>query len=62
MTFGDEDAPRPRQRFTPLSLETLGVAELDGYIVELRAEIARVEADIVRKQDVRSAADRFFKM
>jgi len=39
----------------------MGVAELTAYIEELRAEIARVEADIARKQDHRAAADAFFR-
>jgi uncharacterized small protein (DUF1192 family) len=42
-------------------LDTLGIAELRDYIVELRDEIARVEADIDRKQGHRSAADAFFR-
>jgi uncharacterized small protein (DUF1192 family) len=62
MKFGDDEEPRPKQRFTPLPLDGLGVAELEAYIAELRAEIVRTEADIARKQDFRSAADRFFKM
>jgi uncharacterized small protein (DUF1192 family) len=58
----EEDLPlrRPR-RLTPLALDTLGVAELQDYIAELRAEIVRVEADIDGKQRHRSAADAFFK-
>jgi uncharacterized small protein (DUF1192 family) len=34
---------------------------LRAYIEELRAEIARVEADIASKQSHRSAADAFFR-
>ncbi len=62
MIPGDDDQPRQKQRFTPLPLDALGVAELEIYIAELRGEIARVEADIARKQNFRSAADGFFKM
>jgi uncharacterized small protein (DUF1192 family) len=58
----EEDAPvRKRARLEKLVLDTLGVAELREYIDELRAEIARVEADIDRKQGHRSAADAFFR-
>ena len=58
----DEDVPpRRKSRLEPLPLETLGVAELNAYIEELRGEIARVEADIARKAGHRSAADAFFR-
>lgn len=58
----DEAAePRRQARLTRLALDSLSVEELDAYIGELRAEIARVEADIGRKQSHRSAADAFFR-
>jgi uncharacterized small protein (DUF1192 family) len=58
----DEDAPlRKPARLTKLVLDPLGVEELQDYIVELREEIARVEADINRKRSHRSAADAFFR-
>ena len=58
----EEDAPRPRRvRLERLVLDPLGVDELRAYIGELREEIARVEAEIDRKQHHRSAADAFFK-
>ncbi len=58
----DEDAPlRKRTRLEKLTLDTLSVDELRDYIGELRDEIARVEADITRKQSHRSAADAFFR-
>ncbi len=58
----DEDTPvRKRIRLEKLVLDTLGIDELRDYIDELKAEIARVEADIGRKQNHRSAADAFFK-
>jgi uncharacterized small protein (DUF1192 family) len=58
----DDDLPRPKPvRLAKLPLDLLGVAELEDYIAELRAEIARVEADIGRKRSHRSAADAFFK-
>jgi uncharacterized small protein (DUF1192 family) len=58
----DDDLPiRKRRRLEALLLDTLGVEELHDYIDELRNEIARVEADINRKQTHRSAADAFFK-
>ena len=58
----EEDGPvRKRVRLEKLVLDTLGVQELRDYIDELKAEIARVEADIERKQGHRSAADAFFR-
>ncbi|HVC62650.1 MAG TPA: DUF1192 domain-containing protein [Acetobacteraceae bacterium] len=56
-----EAPPRKRLRLEKLLLDTLGIEELHDYIGELREEIARVEADIQRKQGHRSAADAFFK-
>jgi len=62
MAAEDEDAPpRRRVRLERLVLDPLGVEELRDYIAELRAEIARVEADIERKQGHRSAAEAFFR-
>jgi uncharacterized small protein (DUF1192 family) len=58
----EEDAPvRKRIRLEKLVLDTLGIAELRDYIGELHDEIARVEADIVRKNSHKSAADAFFR-
>ena len=58
----DEAAePRRQARLTKLVLDTMSVEELGEYIGELRTEIARVEADIGRKQSHRSAADAFFR-
>ena len=56
-----EAPPRKRVRLEKPVLDTLGIEELRDYIGELREEIARVEADIERKQGHRSAADAFFK-
>ncbi|MBV9734903.1 MAG: DUF1192 domain-containing protein [Acidisphaera sp.] len=61
MSREDDEPEKPRPRLAPLLLDPLGVGELRDYIVELRAEIARAEAAIARKQDHRSAADSFFR-
>ncbi len=59
----DDDEPKPKpRRLTALPLDPLGVAELESYIDELRAEIVRAEAEIGRKRGHRSAADAFFKL
>ena len=57
----DEDAPLSRRRLEPPVLDTLGITELHAYIEELKSEIMRVEAEISRKQQHRSAAAAFFK-
>jgi uncharacterized small protein (DUF1192 family) len=58
----EEDAPPlKRRRLEPLLLDSLGIDELRLYIDELKTEIARVEADIGRKNSHRSAADAFFR-
>jgi uncharacterized small protein (DUF1192 family) len=59
----DDDEPRAKpRRLQELRLDPLAVAELEAYILELRAEIARAEAEIGRKRGHRSAADAFFKL
>ena len=60
--FDDDD--RPKKKITHevgQDLTLLSVAELGERIALLREEIARLEADIVKKQSSRSAADHFFK-
>jgi uncharacterized small protein (DUF1192 family) len=62
MAREEDDLPlTKRRRLEPLLLDSLGIEELRDYIGELKAEIARVEADIGRKGSHRSAADAFFK-
>jgi uncharacterized small protein (DUF1192 family) len=59
----DED-DRPRKKISHeigQDLTLLSVAELGERINLMREEIARLEADIARKQATRSAADAFFK-
>lgn len=58
----EDDLPqRRKRRLEKLTLDLLGIDELNDYINELREEIGRVEADITRKQTHRSAADAFFR-
>jgi uncharacterized small protein (DUF1192 family) len=61
----DEDVAirRPSQPapFRPRDLAALSVGELTAYIDQLRAEIARAEAEINARQSVRGAAEALFK-
>jgi uncharacterized small protein (DUF1192 family) len=61
MAREDDEPLTKRRRLEPLLLDSLGIEELRSYIGELKAEIARVEADIDRKGSHRNAADAFFK-
>jgi len=56
----DDISAPPVKRLTILPLDGLGVAELQEFITDLRAEITRVEGMITRKQDHRSAAEMVF--
>ena len=51
------------QKKTPAqrNLENLGVAELEAYIEELKAEITRTEKEIVKKKAIRDRAAAAFK-
>ncbi len=63
MVVADED-DRPKKKVQHeigQDLTLLSVAELNGRIALLREEIARLEADIAKKQSSRMAADQFFK-
>ncbi len=61
MMFDDETPPPRPARLEKLPLDRLSVSELEAYIVELRAEIARVEQDIDKKGRHRNAAEAFFR-
>jgi len=60
--FDDEDRPKKKiAHEIGQELTLLSVAELTDRIGLMREEIARLEADIAKKQATRSAADQFFK-
>ena len=59
-----EDDDRPKKKIAHeigQELSLLSVRELDERIALLKEEIARLEADKVKKNATRSAADQFFK-
>jgi uncharacterized small protein (DUF1192 family) len=60
--FDDDDRPKKKVAHEiGQDLTLLSVQELNERIELMRAEIARLEADIARKRATRSAADQFFK-
>lgn len=60
--FDDEDRPKKKiVHEIGQELTLLSVAELSDRIDLMKEEIARLEADIAKKQASRSAADMFFK-
>ena len=60
--FDEDDRPKKKiAHEIGQDLTLLSVRELGERIGLLKEEIARLEADIARKQATRSAADQFFK-
>jgi uncharacterized small protein (DUF1192 family) len=58
----DEDELPGSRKPAPLKdLTLLGIAELEGYIAGLEAEIARAQAEITEKRKHRGGADALFK-
>ena len=59
-----DDEDRPKKKVTHeigQDLALLSVEELAARVTLLREEIARLEADMVKKHATRAAADQFFK-
>lgn len=60
--FEEEDRPKKKLAHEiGQDLTLLSVEELNERIALLKDEIGRLEADIARKRQTRSAADTFFK-
>jgi uncharacterized small protein (DUF1192 family) len=60
--FDDEEAPKKKLAHEiGQDLTLLSASELADRIALLKTEIARLEADIEKKQAMKSAADLFFK-
>lgn len=60
MLFEDDNDPKTRQpKLRPL--DKYSVAELRDYIVQLKAEIVRTEAELGKKEQHKSAMDALFK-
>ncbi|WP_428391525.1 DUF1192 domain-containing protein [Lichenicoccus sp.] len=58
--MSDNLPERPRARLNILPLDSMGIDELHAYIAELRNEIERAGAMIVRKQQHRDAMQSVF--
>ena len=58
--FEDEFTPRKKAP-TLKNLDDMGIAELEEYIAELKAEILRAEKEIEKKKAVRDRAASIFK-
>jgi len=57
-----DDEPRPKPVLTVgMPLDTISVDELREMVADYQAEIVRVEAEIAKKQQQKSAAAGFFK-
>ncbi|MCK5555640.1 MAG: DUF1192 domain-containing protein [Alphaproteobacteria bacterium] len=56
----DDDLDPKTKKAKPRSLDNLSVPELREYIQQMKDEIARVEADIQKKEKHKSAADALF--
>ena len=58
----DADDLEPRKAIVkPKDLDALGIEELEDYIAELEAEIARTKEKIAAKQSFKSGAEAVFK-
>lgn len=57
----DWDEPVANKKPKPKDLAPLGVAELQDYISELKAEILRAEAEIAKRGSHKSAAEAIFR-
>lgn len=57
----DEEGRKIQITEFPRNLAPLSVSDLHTYITELKAEIARVESEIGKKNASAAAADAFFK-
>lgn len=59
--FDEEPARKRRPHEVGQDLSALSVDDLQQRIVELRGEIARVEADMKAKSAIKNAADALFR-
>jgi uncharacterized small protein (DUF1192 family) len=60
MIFDDETDPKTKKP-KPRALDRFSVDELKEYIGDLHDEIARVQAELAKKESHKSAVDALFK-
>ncbi len=61
MDEDDLEPRKPKKLFEPLKLEGLSEEDLDEYLVHLRGEIGRADAQLEAKRSMRGAAAAAFK-
>jgi uncharacterized small protein (DUF1192 family) len=61
MAMDPEDLEPRNRKAPPKPLDGLSVADLEAYVAELEAEIARARGVIAGKQSHKSVADSLFK-
>lgn len=59
--FTDDDLDPKHKRLKPRNLDNLSIDDLKTYINDMKAEIARVEADILKKEAHKNAISGLFK-
>ena len=57
----DDDLDPKTKKAKPRALDNLSVADLKEYVQQMKDEIARVEAEIQKKDKHKSAMDALFK-
>jgi uncharacterized small protein (DUF1192 family) len=57
----DDDLDPKTKKLKPRTLDNLSILDLQDYIRQLKEEIARAEANILKKEKHKSAADALFK-
>ncbi len=57
----DLEPRKPKKQFEPLKLEGLSEEDLNEYLLHLRGEIGRTEAQLAAKRSMRGAAEAAFK-
>jgi uncharacterized small protein (DUF1192 family) len=59
--ISDDDLDPKTKKLKPRALDNLSVPELREYIQQMKDEIMRAEADILKKEKHKAAADALFK-
>ncbi|MBX2835013.1 MAG: DUF1192 domain-containing protein [Micavibrio sp.] len=57
----DDERPKAKTNEFPRELVGLSIDELQDYIADLKAEIARAESDILKKKETALQASSIFK-